>query len=62
MSEGRRLCAKCHQPIRRGEQSVPLDVLGATGPGVMLELHEPVCPAPPPDYQRAPEQHVHPRA
>lgn len=53
MSEYRRLCARCHQPIGPGEKVVPFTACGESGAGATLELHD-RCPGPVPPYQRMP--------
>lgn len=53
MTEYRRLCAKCHEPIQAGEKTASFMAAGQSGPGITVELHD-RCPGRMPPYQRAP--------
>jgi hypothetical protein len=41
------ICARCDQPIRKGEKYTTEPVGGGSGAGADIHLHDPLCPRPP---------------
>ncbi|MFJ8951853.1 hypothetical protein ACIRO1_17230 [Streptomyces sp. NPDC102381] len=51
--EYRRVCRRCHQPIKQDEPSDVEWVFSPSGPGATVDLHL-SCPKPPPPPQTFP--------